>query len=195
MYGCESWTVRKAECWRIDALNCGVGEDSWESLDCKKIQPVYPKGNQSWIFIEGLRLKLQYFGHLMWRTDSLEKTLVLGKTEGRRRGWQRMRWLDGITDSDVSLSWWWKGKPGVLMMSMGLQRVGYDWVTELNWAEWDRIPWSYFLKYLVLSQLFHFPPSPSSRHFLIPLCFLPLKWYHPHIWGCWCFSLCLDSSL
>ena len=78
------------------------------SLDCKEIQPVHPKGDQSECSLEGLMLKLkfQYFGHLMQRTDSLEKTLMLGKIEGRRRrGQQRMRWLDGITDSmDMSLS-------------------------------------------------------------------------------------------
>ena len=109
MYWCESWTRKKAKHWGI------AFEDSWESkkkktlespLDCKEIQPVNPKGNQSWIFIVKIVLKFQYFGHLMWRADSLEKTLMLGKTEGRRsRGWQRMRWLDGITDStDMSLS-------------------------------------------------------------------------------------------
>ena len=88
--------------------------------------------------LEGLMLKLQYFGHLMQRTDSFEKTLMLGKIEGRRRrGWQKLRWLDGITDTmDMSLSWWWTGKPGVLQ-SMGLQRVGHDWATELNWANWS----------------------------------------------------------
>ena len=70
-------------------------------LDCKKIQPVHPKGDQSWVFLEALmlKLKLQYFGHLMRRADSFEKTLMLGKIEGRRRGQQRMRWLDGIIDS------------------------------------------------------------------------------------------------
>ena len=76
-------------------------------LDCKEIQPVNPKGNQSEYSLEGLmlKLKLQYFGYLMQRTDSLEKTLMLGKIEGRRSGQQRMRWLDGITDSmDMSLS-------------------------------------------------------------------------------------------
>ena len=77
-------------------------------MDCKEIQPVHPKGNQSWIFIgrTDAELKLQYFGHLMGRAYSLEKTLMLGKIEGRRRrGQQRMRWLDGVTDSrDVSLS-------------------------------------------------------------------------------------------
>ena len=110
-------------------------------LDCKEIQPVNPKGNQSWISLEGLILKLrvQSFGHLMGRTNSLEKTLMLGKIEGRRRrGRQRMRQLDGITDSmDMSLgnsgSWWWTGRPGMLQFT-GSQRVGHDWETELNWS-------------------------------------------------------------
>ena len=93
----ESWALKNWCFWTV------VLKKTLESpLDCKDIQPVHPKGNQSWIFIEGLmlKLKLQYFGHLMWRTDSFEKTLMLGKIEGRRRrGWQRIRWLDGITDS------------------------------------------------------------------------------------------------
>ena len=80
-----------------------VLEKTLESLlDCKEIQPVHPKGDQSWVFIGGLmlKLKLQYFGHLMRRTDLLEKTLMLGKIGGRRRrGRERMRWFDGITDS------------------------------------------------------------------------------------------------
>ena len=99
----EGWKF-KNWCFRIIAL-----EKTLESpLDCKDIQPVHPKGNQSWIFTGELmlKLKLQYFGHLMQRTDSFEKTLMLGNIEGgRRRGQQRMRWLDGITDSmDMSLS-------------------------------------------------------------------------------------------
>ena len=88
-------------------LNCGVGKTLESPLDCKEIQPVHPKGDQSWVFIVGLMLKpkLHYFGHLMQRVDSLEKTLMLGGIGGRRRrGQQRMRWLDGITDlMDVSL--------------------------------------------------------------------------------------------
>ena len=87
-----------------------------------------------------LKLKLQYFGHLVRRVDSLEKTLMLGGIGGRRRrGRQRMKWLDGITDlMDLSLSelrsWWWTGRPGVLRF-MGSQRVGHNWATELNWKE------------------------------------------------------------
>ena len=89
-------------------LNCGVGEDSENPLDCKEIQPVHPKGNRPGCSLEGmmLKLKLQYFVHLMRRVDSLEKTLMLGGIGGRRRrGRQRMRWLNSITNSmDMSLS-------------------------------------------------------------------------------------------
>ena len=103
LYNRESWAPKNWCFWTVMLVK------TLESpLDCKEIQPVHPKGNQSWIFIGRLmlKLKLQYFDPLMWRTDSFEKTLMLGKIEGgRRRGWQRMRWLDGITDSmEMSLS-------------------------------------------------------------------------------------------
>ena len=134
MYGCESWTVKKAERRRIDALELWC----WRRL--LRVPWSARTSNQSilkeispGISLEGmmLKLKLQYFGHLLQRVDSLEKTLMLGGIGGRRRrGRQRMRWLDGITDSvDVSLSepgrWWWTGRPGVLRF-MGSQRVGHD---------------------------------------------------------------------
>ena len=96
-------------------LNCGVGADSWDldldckSLDCKEIQPVHPKGDQPWVFIGRTDVEAEtpiVWPHLMQRANSFEKTLMLGKIEGRRRrGWQRMRWLDSITDTmDMSLS-------------------------------------------------------------------------------------------
>ena len=103
MYGCESWTIKKAECHKNTCFWTVVLEKNLGSpLYFKEIKPVYPKGYQSWYSLEGLmlKLKLYYFGHLMRIIDSLEKTLMLGKIEGgRRSGWQRMRWLDGITDS------------------------------------------------------------------------------------------------
>ena len=136
-YSCESWTVKKAEHWRIDAFELWC----WRRLlrvpwTARRSNQFILKEISPRCSLEGmmLKLKLQYFGHLMWRADSLEK-LMLGGIEGRmRRGWQRMRWLDGITDSiDVSLSEWWTGRPGVLQF-MGSQRVGQDWVTELKWS-------------------------------------------------------------
>ena len=105
-------------------------------LNCKEIKQVILKeiNPEYSLEVHMLKPKLQYFGHLMWRSHSLGKTLMLGKIEGRRRGQQRMRWLDGITDSmDMGLGWWWIGRPGVLQ-SMGSQRVGHNWATELNWG-------------------------------------------------------------
>ena len=142
MYGCESWTIKKPECQRIDAFELWCWRRLLRVPWTAGRSKVHLKGNQSWLFIgrTDAKLTLQYFGHLLWRVDTFEKTLMLGKIEGgRKRGQQRMRWLDGITDTmDMSWvgcgSWWWTGRPGVLQ-SVGSQRVGHDWVTELNWTK------------------------------------------------------------
>ena len=142
-YGCESWTVKKAERRRIDAF------ELWCWRRPLRVPWTARRANQSilkeispGISLEGmmLRLKLQYFGHLMWRVDSLEKTLMLGGIGGRRRrGQQRMRWVDASLTRCTwvwvnSGSLWWTGKPGALWF-MGLQRVGHDWATDLVWSD------------------------------------------------------------
>ena len=129
MYGCESWTIKKAECWRIDAFELWC----WRTL--LRVPWTARRSNQSILkeinpenSLEGMMLKLQYFGDLMQRADSLEKTLMQGKIEGRRRkGQQRMRW-DGWMASPTQWTWvwinsgrwWWTGRPGMLQ-SMGSQ--------------------------------------------------------------------------
>ena len=146
MYGCESWTVKKAELRRIDAFELWC----WRRL--LRVPWTARRSNQSilkeisrGISLEGLmlKLKLQYVGHLMWRVDSLQKTLMLGGIGGRGeaddRGWDG--WMASLTRWAWvwvnSGSWWWTGRPGMLRFMVS-QRVGQDWVTELNWTErWE----------------------------------------------------------
>ena len=151
IYGCERWMVKKSDHWRTDSL------ELWCWRRFLKVSWTARRSNQSILkeispgcSLEGLMLtlKLQYFGHLMERADSFEKTLMLGKIEGRRRrGQQRMKWLDSITDSmDMNLgklrSWWWTGRSAMLQ-SMLLQRVRHNRSTDPNWIE----PWYHWMMF------------------------------------------------
>ena len=148
VYGCDSWTIKKAEHQRIDVFELWC----WRRL--LRVLWTARRSNQSVLkeisdySLERLmlKLKLQHFGHLMWRMDSLENTLMLWRRDSRRRGWGWEEdgrgwdgWMASLTQMTwvwaSSGSWWWTGKPGVLQ-SMGLQRVGHDWATELT--DWYR---------------------------------------------------------
>ena len=183
LYGCESWTIKKAEHWRTDAFELWYWRTLVESpLDCKEIKPVRPKGNQLWIFIG--RTDAEDDAPILWPPDA--KNWLIGKHPDagkdwrqERREWQRMRWLDGITDlMDMSLSklrgsWWWTGKPGMLY-SWGCKES--DTTEQLNWTEGGTVDPNFFRFRFLLPNILILAHHPLSlpRH----LSSKPYLFYH-----------------
>ena len=143
MYGCKRWTIKKAECWRIDAFELWCWRRLESPLDCK-IKLVHPKGNQSWIFTG--KTDAEGETPILWPPDA--KNCLIGKDPDAGKDWRQEK--KGTTEDEIvgwhhrwtwvwvnSGSWWWTGRPGVLQ-SIGSQRAGHNWVTELNWTERGR---------------------------------------------------------
>ena len=178
MYGCESWTIKRAEHRRTDAFELWC----WRRL--LRVPLTARRSNQSILkeiipeySLEGLMLKLQSFGHLMQRANSLVKTLLLGKNERRReRGQQRLRWLDGIVDLmewvwASSRRWWRTGKLGMLQ-SMGSQRVGHDWVTEQEEEDTKFVAICYWSSRKLIHSLKFYSFYPYTSYTYLATCIL-----------------------